>query len=102
MGNFMTAGTEIDAMISKKEQCLQKIANSLAEACIERGKDGKVSSNMPGDIYKLIQDLPSDDQIKVLCAALSSVSGSLNGGNRKPNRTNKDTHADYFSNRGFY
>ena len=98
--NFMTAGTEIDGCIEKKNQCLTKIANVLAEACVERGKSGKVTNNMPADIYKLIQSLPSEDQVQILCLALTSVSGSINGGTAKQSKPKKSTHADYFSNRG--
>ena len=72
--NFMSAGTEIDACISKKEQCLKKISNVLAEACVERGKNGKVSNNMTNDIYNLIKSLPAEDQVQILCMALTSVS----------------------------
>lgn len=80
--NFMEAGTEIDAMISKKEQCLVKIANILAEACVTRAKSGKVNS-LETDISNTIASLPAEDQVLILKKLSVTLATQISGGARK-------------------
>lgn len=102
MGNFMTAGTEIEGLKDKKDQILQKVSNTLAIACVERGKEGKVTNSMPQDIYKLLDGFSRDDQVNILCMALASVSSQVKGGSATPKKAKSGlTHSDYFANRGF-
>lgn len=79
--NFMEAGTEIDAMISKKEQCLVKISNILAEACITRATTGKINS-LETDISNLISSLPAEDQILILKKLTVTMASQWNNGRK--------------------
>jgi hypothetical protein len=102
MGNFMTAGTEIEGLKDKRNAILQKVGNTLAIACVERGREGKVNGNMPQDIYKLLDGFSSDEQVSILCVALTAVSSQVKGGSSPaPKKKSSSGHADYFANRGF-
>ena len=98
----MTAGTEIEGLKDKRNAILQKVGNTLAIACVERGKEGKVNGNMPQDIYKLLDGFSSDEQVSILCVALTAVSSQVKGGSPAPKKTESSLgHADYFADRGF-
>ena len=99
--NFMSAATEIDQYVDKKNQCLNKIANLVAEACVTKGQQGKVTSNTIGDVMNLIHDLTTEDKVVVLANALVAVTAQLHAGSLASGRTSvKGSHSDYFSNRG--
>lgn len=111
--NFMTAGTEIGSYVDKYNQCLHKIANITAQACVDRAKSGKVNDGLKTDISNLIKDLPLEDKNKVLlqvCVELSKqITGSsnsdddnpyyFNGGHNKKKR--KPSMSDIFDSRGY-
>lgn len=98
MGNFMSANTEIEGVIEKRNQCLTKIANIVAQSCVERGRAGKVNKNMSNDIINLLKDLSKDEQVIVLSEALSVVSNQLADGSSNNRRS---SGSGYFSNRGY-
>lgn len=85
--NFMEAGTEIDALIAKKNQCLDKIANVLAEACVTRAKNGKTNS-LEQDISNVIKHLPVEDQNYVLKKLVVVISSQITGGKKSSNDDN--------------
>lgn len=101
--NFMEAGTEIEALIDKKMQCLVKISNTLAEACITRAKNGKLNS-IENDINNLIASLPAEDQVIVLRKLSVTLTNQLSGGKRSSDddgRKYNNRHRDIFANRNF-
>ena len=98
--NFMEAGTEIDALIIKKDQCLVKISNILAEACITRVKNGK-TGHLENDIDNLIKSLPETDQVIILRKLAVTLASQI-GGNSKPSTNSEKTtnkRSDIFANR---
>ena len=101
--NFMEAGTEIDALVSKKEQCLEKISNVLAEACITRAKNGKINS-LENDIKNVISQLPDEDKIVVLEKLAVILSSQISGGKSSINNDrdySKGKRNDIFAHRSF-
>lgn len=101
--NFMEAGTEIDAMISKKDQCLVKISNILAEACVTRANSGKMNS-LETDIANLINPLPAQDQIIVLKKLAVTLASQITGGKKIDNdneghKREQKRQNDIFANR---
>jgi len=103
--NFMEAGTEIDAMISKKDQCLVKISNILAEACVTRARSGKTNS-LETDITNLINSLPAEDQIVILKKLTVTLATQLSGAKKVDNdnedyRREQKRRNDIFANRSW-
>lgn len=100
--NFMEAGTEIEAMIEKKEQVLTKIANILAEACVTRAKNKKFG-NIEVDINNTIKTLPAEDQVVVLRKLSVALTHQISGGKKSDDSRNNSSSGRYniFSNRGF-
>ena len=92
--NFMTAGTEVEAYVAKMDQCLNKIANILGEACVSRVNSGKVTNALENDITGIISSLPVEQQVIVLrkLAVLlcTQMKGNTSTENRKPNRSSID------------
>ena len=101
--NFMEAGTEIEALVDKKNQCLVKISNILAEACMTRAKNGKLNS-IENDINNLIASLPAEDQVVVLRKLSVTLTNQLSGGKKSSDddgRRYNDRRRDIFANRNF-
>lgn len=100
--NFMEAGTEIEGIIDKKDQCLSKIANVLAEACVTRAKNKKFG-NIEKDIDNLINSLPLEDQVVVLRRLSVNLAHQISGGspNRNSNNSGSSRMNNIFANRGF-
>ena len=99
---FMEAGTEIEGMIEKKNQCLVKIANVLTDACITRGQNGKINS-LETDISNVIRSLPLEDQVVILRKVTVALTSQISGG-KSSNDDNRRSHTrrnDIFACRSF-
>ena len=97
--NFMEASTEISGYISKIDQCHNKIASLLAEACISRGKSGKTSS-LEHDIMSAIKDLPESEQNIVLRKLAVIIVSSFSGKQSNSFDSGRKTN-NIFANRNF-
>ena len=98
--NFVTAGIEVDELISKKERCLEQIGNIIANACKSRA--GKNNGSLENDLNNFVKTLPAEDQAVIYRKALVALSRSLNsnsGGSNKPKKTSRN---DIFASRQFY
>lgn len=98
--NFMEAGTEIDGTITKIDECLNRISNSIAEACVDRVKSDKVGNGMSNDIKKLISDLPQEYQTQVLLGAITALCRNFSGGGSTKPSSKQSGNRDYFARRG--
>lgn len=100
--NFMEAGTEIEGYIEKMDQCLVKISNILAEACITRVKNGKTGS-LEKDINNLIESLPAEDQVVILRKLSVILATQMCGREESHNteRRSNNRRNDIFANRSF-
>lgn len=98
--NFMEAGTEIDGTIAKIDECLNRISNSIAEACVDRVKNDKVGNGLVNDIKKLIVDLPQEYQTKVLLFAITTLCKNFCGGSTPKSSNKQGGNRDYFARRG--
>lgn len=99
--NFMEAGTEIDGVITKYEQCLNKIASLVASACISRAAKGNINDGLKTDVLNLIKSLPVEDQNKILIQVILELSKAISSP-KKPESNKKENKSNgIFSNRGF-
>ena len=103
--NFMTAGTEIEGLIDKKAQILEKISNELADACVTRAKSAEINKNMIKDINNLINNLPVEDQRDILLLLSYKLATQItpDAGNfksRSGSNSSKNRN-DIFANRRF-
>lgn len=99
--NFMVAGTEVEGYVEKIDQCLNKIANILGEACLTRAKKGTVTNSLEGDIENIIRSLPLDQQVTVLKKLAVVLCTQIKGGTDTPQNTrnNRATANDIFARR---
>ena len=102
--NFMTAGTEIEGLLDKKAQVLDKVANIISEACVGRSKTGKIGS-LDNDINNLIKNLPYEDQIVVLRKIVINLTCQVKGGkpsnNDSQDKSFRNNRSSIFVNRDF-
>lgn len=98
--NFMEASTEISSYISKMDQCLNKIANILAEACVTRGKEGKTTS-LEKDIDNAIKGLSYDDQAIVLKKLAVLLTNQCVGGSSNKSSNTSSSSNNIFRSRSF-
>ena len=85
--NFMVAGTEAEGYVEKIDQCLNKIANILGEACVTRAKKGAVTNSLEGDIDNIIRALPLEQQVIILKKLAVILCTQIEGGSKTPQST---------------
>lgn len=101
--NFMVAGTEIESYVDKMDQCVNKIANLLGEACVSRARSGKNTGNVGNDITNLIKNLSQEDRIKVLTKLAVILTTQLtNGIDDRSSKKESKSRSDIFAFRDRY
>lgn len=102
MKNFMTAGTEIQGLVEKRAQIIEKIANELSEAILSRVSTGKVDRNITKDILNPISELPVEEQRDILLLVSYKVaSQSGTSGRSRSGNSGRSSMNDIFSSRNF-
>ena len=94
--NFMSAVTQIEDLISKKKQIIERAAGLLAEAVLDRIKTGNLTRNSEKDIKNAIRNFSSEEQTEILSKAIVLI--GMN--NNSKNKSNYDDDNDYRSNSG--
>ena len=87
---FMSASTQIDDLVAKKKQILERTASLLAEAILDRIRTGNLTRNTEKDIKMAIRNFTAEEQADILSKALVLV-----GMNNTRNTSNYDDDDDY-------
>lgn len=96
---FMTAGTQIEGLIEKRDAILDKTAGLLAEAVIDRAKSGNLKKSTEKDITNLIKDFGADEQAIITRKALLLVAMNAKFGPSQMNDAYDDATRSLHSNR---
>lgn len=83
--NFTTARSEIENLVSKKEQIIVKAAGIVAEAVKDRMKSGKLDTRTSDDIKRLLGDFSKDDVAEIILQAMVIFAG-MNAGSSNNSR----------------
>jgi hypothetical protein len=94
--NFMSAATQIEDLISKKKQIIERAAGLLAEAVLDRIKSGNLTRNSEKDIKNAIRNFSSEEQTEILSKAIILI--GMN--NNSKNKSGYDDDDDYRPNPG--
>lgn len=94
--NFMTTKTEIDGIVDKLDLCNTKMANVIANLCIDKVKDRSLSDNTYVEILKILQDLPEVYKSKILAQSMIIVAKQLAVPDLKPKENKGSAKSDYF------
>lgn len=78
---FMSAITQIDDLISKKRQIIERAAALLAEAIMDRIKTENLTRNTEKDIKNAIKNFNNEEQVEILSKALVLVGMNSNKSN---------------------
>ena len=90
---FMSAVTQIDDLVSKKKQIIDRAASLLAEAILDRIRTGNLTRNTEKDIKNAIKSFTAEEQAEILSKAIIYV-----GMNNSKRSSNYDEDDDYRSN----
>lgn len=90
--NFMSAITQIEDLVTKKNQIIDKVAGLLSEAIIDRIKSGTLNKSTQRDVMNAIKGFSTEEQVQILSRAIIYV-----GMNTNKNKTNYDN--DEFNSR---
>ena len=93
--SFMSAITQIDDLVSKKRQIIERAAALLSEAILDRMRTGNLTRNTEKDIKNAIKNFSTDEQAEILTRAMILV--GMNSS--KNNSRNDDDDDDYGFNR---
>jgi len=88
--NWVNASTKIEALATKKDQILDKVAVELADVLLK--KQGRVTDGDKNQILTIIKDFSSEDKNKILAAVIIMVAKGS---------TSTSTGGDLFSKRGW-
>lgn len=98
--NFMEAKTQISDLANKKVAILEKAANVVASAIIDRatskGINGNNKQNTLTDVYNLIDDFSLEERQIILAKALVIVASNGKFGNNTNNGYDDDDYSDMF------
>ena len=92
---FMSAITQIDDLVSKKKQIIERAASLLAEAILDRIRTGNLTRNTEKDIKNAIKSFSAEEQAEILARAIVMV-----GMNTSKNKSIYDDDTDYRPNSG--
>ena len=90
--NFMETNTELGELRSKIESIIDRAAAEIAEACINRSKDGKSNAgNIERDIKTALEviSVPAEYKIEILTKVIAKVSTNYNKGTGMSGKPNK-------------
>lgn len=83
---FLTANTQIDELVSKKKQIIERAASLLAEAILDRIKTGNLTRNAEKDVMNSIRNFSDEEQTQILTKAIILVGmNNTSKGSRKNN-----------------
>ena len=99
--NFMQAGTEIDGLVDKLDQIVNKAANEIAEACIDRARAGKASDTIEKDVANLVKAFPVEIQNRIYLRVITVMSKNIGGSKNLKSGSSKNSMNNIFANRGF-
>lgn len=83
--NFTTARSEIENLVSKKEQIIVKAAGIVAEAVKDRMKSGKLDTRTTSDIKRLLEGFSKEDIAEIMLQAMVIFAG-MNAGSSNNSR----------------
>ena len=89
--NFMSAITQIEDLVSKKKQIIDRAASLLAEAVLDRIRTGALSKNSERDIKNAIKSFSDEEQTEILTKAMIYIGMNIS----KNNSSNVDDDYDY-------
>lgn len=89
---FMSAITQIDDLVSKKKQIIDRAASLLAEAILDRVRSGNLTRNTEKDIKNAIKNFSAEEQAEILSKAIIYVGMNSNG---KRNSNYDDDYEGY-------
>lgn len=93
---FMSAITQIDDLVSKKKQIIERAASLLAEAILDRIRTGNLTRNTEKDIRNAIKSFSAEEQAEILSRAIIFVGMNMN----KHSSNNYDDDNGYRNNSG--
>ena len=91
--NFMSAITQIEDLVSKKKQIIERTSSLLAEAILDRIRTGTLTKNTEKDIKNAIRSFSDDEQAEILSKTIIYI--GMNS--FKKNSSNDD---DYYPKTG--
>jgi len=96
---FVEASTEIDDLISKKNEILIKIGNSVAAAIVDRANNNKINllSGLSKDVNNLLKDLSDHERYIVMLHAACTIAKSKSAGGNKASNTQSSSRENLFS-----
>lgn len=89
---FLSAVTQIEELVSKKRQIIERAASLLAEAILDRIRTGNLTRNTEKDIKNAIKSFSNDEQVEILSKAIVIVGMNMS----KTNSNNDDDDDDYY------
>jgi hypothetical protein len=98
--NFVEAQSMVGDLLVKRENIMKKIAETIAEACAERGAREQYSEALVNDINNILVGMSADEKVKILEYSLLYLIkiGSFSGtGKKKSNSRDRDDYGDLFS-----
>ena len=96
--NFMAAGTEISALVDKKEEVLIKIGNTIAEVLTNSDYHSVSPKQLDKDISNLTNDLTDSDKAEVYKQALIALT-LFKGGKEKSKPYKESGIPNYLKNK---
>ena len=70
---FMSAITQIEDLVSKKRQIIERAASLLSEAILDRIRTGNLTRNTERDIKNAIKNFSPEEQVEILSKAIVFV-----------------------------
>ena len=70
---FMSAITQIEDLVSKKKQIIERASSLLAEAILDRIRTGNITRNTEKDIKNAIRSFSAEEQTEILSRAIVIV-----------------------------
>ena len=70
--NFVEAQTEIDDLVSQKNEIMVKISNNVAAAVLDRARGGNLKG-IGRDIDNLLKDLSDEEKYRVMVSATVAI-----------------------------
>ena len=105
--NFMEAGTEIESILSNINKEKNNVASIVANAIVNRAKQGKINKSLPKDIDGILNGLTTEEKYKIMLNVAYYLANSTEYGNTPAPTRNKKKSSydedgfDFFSRRGF-
>jgi len=94
--SFIEASTEIDDLVSKRNDLLVKISNTVASAIVGRVGDNKLN-NLPNDVNNLLKDLSDAEKYQVMLHASITIAKHRAGnGSSRPEKSSSNSRSSLY------